>query len=177
MSESEELVDYYDDSGQIAGFCTRQEADDRNLTYPNVIVFVFTADGRVWIQKRSLGKRHYPGAWDTSACGALEHNEDPKVAAERELQEEMGISANLLFVEKFLNIFPAEDGVTKRQRMSHIFIGTTDEIPEGNDEVEAVAAFEIDELVQETVKHPEDFVPSFDIELEKAVAAYKQPGV
>lgn len=172
MSDEDEFVDYYDESGVIIGYCARQEADDRNLIYPNVIVFVFTPDGRVWIQKRSLSKRHFPGLWDTSACGALAHEEDPAAAAARELQEEMGIKADMHFVEKFLNRFPSDDKQTTYARMSHIFIGISGETPTGNDEVEAVAAFEVDELLQEIQQHPENFVPSFDIEFEKAAAAY-----
>lgn len=171
--DSEEYVDYYDESGNIAGFCTRSEADERNLTYPNVIVFIFTADKRVWIQKRSLSKQHYPGLWDTSACGGVAHTEEPELAAKRELLEEMGIESDLHFVEKFLNTFPSEEGSTTRSRMSYIFIGLSEVTPTGNDEVEAVAVFEVDELLQETKLHPEDFVPSFDIEFEKAVTAYE----
>lgn len=175
MNESEELVDYYE-SGTIIGICSRKEADDRNLTYPNVIVFIFTPDKRVWIQKRSLSKRHYPGLWDTSACGALAHGEEPIAAAERELFEEMGIKSELSFIEKFLNTFASEDGKSTHSRMSYIFAGMSDETPSGNDEVEAVAAFEIDELLQETEAHPEDFVPSFDIEIRKALSYYQSLG-
>lgn len=172
--DNEELVDYYDESGAVIGYCTRKEADDRNLIYPNVIVFVFTPDKRVWIQKRSLSKRHFPGLWDTSACGALAHDEEPAAAANRELQEEMGITAEMHFVKKFLNQFPSEDKQTTYSRMSHIFIGVSSETPAGNDEVEAVAAFEIDELLQEIKQNPDDFVPSFDIEFESAARAYEE---
>ncbi len=170
---AEELVDYYDVDGNIIGFCTRQEADDRNLTYPNVIVFIFSSVKRVWIQKRALTKRHYPGLWDTSACGALAHLEDPKAAAERELFEEMQVTSDLQFVEKFLNVFPSEDGNEARSRMSYLYFGICDETPAGNHEVEAVAAFDISQLKTELSAKPADFVPSFDIEFLKALKAYE----
>lgn len=172
MNPDEELVDYYDADGNVIGFCTRREADDKNYTYPNAIVFVFTTKQQVWVQRRSFNKRHYPGLWDPSACGALAHGEDPVLAAQRELQEEIGLACDLTFVEAFLNTFPSEDGTETRSRMSHLFIGTCDDTPEWNDEVDAVAAWGIDELLAELAKNPQDFVPSFDVEIEKAVAAY-----
>lgn len=171
-NDTKELVDYFDKSGSIIGTCTRKEADDNNYIYPNVIVFIFTPDGRVWIQKRSLQKRHYPGIWDTSACGALAHDENPKIAAQRELMEEMNIACELTLVEKFINVFPSEDKSFERSRMSFIFIGTSDKIPSGNEEVEAVAAWDIEDLLEEITKNPDGFVPSFDIEIEKALKGY-----
>lgn len=170
MSDSE-LVDYFDEDGNILGVCTRKEADEKNYTYSNVIVFVFTSDDRVWIQKRSLKKLHYPGIWDVSACGALAHGEDPLRAAERELQEEMKLNCKLKLVEKFLNAFPSEDKKIIRKRMSYLFVGICDDVPEGNHEVEAVAAFTTDELLADVQANPDNFIPSFEIELRKALKA------
>jgi len=177
MNEPNELVDYYNDAGDIIGFCSRDEADLKNLIYPNVIVFVFTTDKRVWIQKRSMSKSHYPGIWDTSACGALEHDENPLAAALRELKEEIGLNCPLTFVERFLNIFPSEDGSETRRRMSYIFIGICDDNPINNHEVEAVIALDIYELLAKVRANPNDYVPSFDIELEKALKGYEHLGV
>lgn len=171
--KNEEYVDYYNEKGEVIGYCTRAEADLKNYIYPNSIVFVFTPDGRIWIQKRSLTKSHYPGMWDTSACGAIAHNEDPRVAAERELKEEMGIDCSLEFADKFLNTFRGEGDQLTRSRMSHIFIGISDQAPEGNHEVEAVAAFTISELLAEIKQNPQDFMPSFDIELDMALKKYE----
>jgi isopentenyldiphosphate isomerase len=173
MTDDEELVDYYNQEGEIIGFCSRIEADTKNYIYPNAIIFIFTRDKKVWIQKRSLHKRHYAGLWDVSACGAIAHGEDPKTAAKRELEEEMQIKCELEFVEKFLNVFPGEADQVTRSRMSHLYIGITDQTPEGNDEVEAIAAFEADELKEEIRLRPEDFVPSFDIEFLKALKVYE----
>jgi len=169
----DELVDYYNEQGEVIGFCSRDEADTKNYIYPNVLVFVFTGDKKVWIQKRSLSKRHYPGLWDPSACGALAHNEDARTAAERELLEEMGIACNLTFVEKFLQSFPGEDDQITRSRMSYLFIGISDKTPKGKDEVEAVAAFDSEDLLKEAKIRPEDFVPSFEVEFQKALKGYK----
>lgn len=167
--EDQEMVDVYDDDGTVTGTLTRHEADEQNATYGNVIVFVFTTDDRVWLQKRSHLKRHFPGLWDVSACGALAHAEDPLDAAKRELQEEMGIECDLTFVEKFLNLIPSEDGTKTYKRLSHIFVGITEDTPVGNEEVESVIAFEIHDLLREAQLYPERFVPCFSLELEKAL--------
>ena len=86
----------------------------------------------------------------------------------------MNIECDLILVEKFLNIFKGEGNQTERARMSYLYIGITDRTPTGNHEVEAVAEFDIDELLEELKNNPENFIPSFDIEIEKCLPIYKQ---
>ena len=65
----DELVDYYDQKGQVIGQCSREEAEEKNYTTPNAVIFVFTPDSKVIIQKLANSKKHYLGLWDVSACG------------------------------------------------------------------------------------------------------------
>lgn len=171
---SQELVDYYDNSGLVIGTCTRVEAEEKNLTTPNAIIFVFDSLARVLVQKRANTKKHYPGVWDTSACGGLEHGENADVAAERELFEEIGIKCDLHLVDTFLNSFASEDGSLMRTRLSSIFVGVSDDNPSHNDEVESVDRYEYEALLEMADSSPEDFVPSFKIELVKAIAGYEK---
>jgi isopentenyldiphosphate isomerase len=173
QNDDKELVDYYDPEGNVIGFCSRTEADAKNYTYPNAIIFVFSPDGNAWIQKRSINKKHYPGLWDPTACGAIAHDEDPKLAAERELEEEMQLHCNLQFVEKFLNVFPGEGDQKTRSRMSYIYVGVSSETPKSNHEVEAIAEFDTSELLEKARSNPGDFVPSFEVEYMKALSGYK----
>lgn len=108
--------------------------------------------------------------WDISACGAIASGEDPLQAAERETFEETGIKTRLEFVENFMNVFPGEGAQTFR-RLSYLYIGETDQQPVINEEVEEFRAVDYKELSIEIKQRPADFVPSFLMELEKAVSA------
>jgi isopentenyldiphosphate isomerase len=64
-------------------------------------VAVFTPSGLIVLQRRSLHKAQFPGAWDLSVTGHVslpaEASAEPvdyRAAAERELREELGVSAD-----------------------------------------------------------------------------------
>ena len=168
-----ELVDIISDDGAIVGTMSRDEAEYTNQPIQNVCVFVFNSLEKVWIQKRPMKKKHFPGLWDVSACGAVESGEDIAIAAQREQEEEMGFRAELSLVESFINEFPGQDNQTWR-RLSHLFVGESDEIPQSNDEVDEFAAWPFVELRQKIALEPEKFIPSFLVELDKAVKGWKK---
>lgn len=166
---SKEIIDVVDDSGQVVDTITREEAELNNRSIQNVIVFVFNSLGKVWIQKRPEHK-HFPGQWDVSACGAVHSGEKPQEAAEREQLEEMGFSSKLHFVESFINKFTGHDG-KPTQRLSHLFVGVSEEIPAPNDEVDEFQAIPHAELRERVLQEPSDYIPSFLLELDKATDA------
>lgn len=170
---SDEIIDILNDKGGVVDTITREEAERGNSITENVIVFVFNYDGEVWIQKRPKTKKHYPNLWDVSACGSVHSGENKMAAARREQFEEMGFTCNLKFAETFMNVFPNEDGKVIRQRLSHVFIGKSDEIPLPNEEVDEFLALPYESLRQKVVDSPQDYVPSFLVELDKATKAYK----
>jgi isopentenyl-diphosphate delta-isomerase len=175
MSDTE-ILNVMDEQGNVVHTVTREEAERDNHITPNAIIFIFTPKGEVWVQKRAKTKKHYPGIWDVSACGAILHNEKPEQSALREMDEEMGVACDLYFVEAFLNEFLGEDGSVRR-RFSHLYIGVSDKIPQVNEEVEEFVAVPADELVQKIQQHPDEYVPSFLMELEKACAAARAIGL
>ncbi len=168
-----EVLNVMDEQGNVVRTVTREEAERDNHITPNAIIFIFTPKGEVWAQKRAKTKKHFPGMWDISACGGIVHSEKPEESAQREMAEEMGFTCDLHFVEAFLNEFPGEDG-SLRRRLSHLFVGMSDKIPQVNEEVEEFMAVPVDELVQKIQAHPEQYVPSFLMELEKARAGLQR---
>jgi isopentenyl-diphosphate delta-isomerase len=168
-----EMVDVVDESGTVVGTMSREESETLNHLIQNVIVFIFNSKGEVWIQKRSITKKHFPGLWDVSACGAIFSGEAPNAAAERETAEETGIKLALSHAETFLNIFPGHDGQTFR-RLSHLYIGLSNEKPKENVEVDEFKAVPYKQLENEVTKNPSQYVSSLLIELQKAVLAYKR---
>ena len=64
-------------------------------------IFVFNQDGQVLIQKRSNGKTLWPCTWETSCSGHPVVGEDLVAAAQKRLQEELGIRTELETHGKF----------------------------------------------------------------------------
>jgi isopentenyldiphosphate isomerase len=135
------------------------------------LVFVFNSQGGVWVQLRPKTKRHYPGVWDISACGGIISGEMPTQAAAREAEEELGFAVELRRIESFMNVFPGENG-EQRKRLSHLFVGVSDETPRANDDVDEFKIWQPDELRKNVMENPDLYVPSFLLELEKAISTF-----
>lgn len=93
-------------------------------------------------------------------------------AAHRETLEEMGIEVELHHVESFLNVFPGDNG-EERKWLSHLYVGISDEQPQANNEVDEFKQWEPNELRADVKAHPDAYVPSFIVELDKAIKGFK----
>jgi isopentenyldiphosphate isomerase len=89
MDEIFEVVDEHD---IVIGRCLRSEVHRLGLRHRAVHVLVFNKRGEIFLQKRSMSKDCFPGAWDSSAAGHLEPEESYDACAVRELREELGLS-------------------------------------------------------------------------------------
>lgn len=111
---SGELIDIYDCSGEKIGTAERSKAHgDNTLLHRAAHVLVFSADGRLLLQKRAVTKRIQPGKWDASVGGHLAAGEDYLTGARRELAEELGIPVTTelehLFDVEIRNEIESED--------------------------------------------------------------------
>jgi isopentenyl-diphosphate Delta-isomerase len=88
----DEIFDVVDEHDAVIGQATRREVHARGLWHRAVHVLVFSVDGRVFLQKRSMAKDTAPGCWDSSCSGHLDAGEDYAAAAVRELREEIGLA-------------------------------------------------------------------------------------
>ena len=167
-----EIIDVLNENGQVIDSIAREQAELDNHITENVLVFIFNSLGRVWVQLRPQTKNHYPGRWDISACGGVLSNETKELAAHRETLEETGIEVELHHVESFLNVFPGDNG-EERKRLSHLYVGISDKQPKTNDEVDEFKDWQPDELRVDASAQPDAYVPSFIVELDKAVEGYK----
>jgi len=85
-----ELFDVVDLNDRVISQAPRREVHARNLIHRAVHVMVHDADGRLFLQRRSLSKDTFPGCWDSSCSGHVDTGEDYLIAARRELGEELG---------------------------------------------------------------------------------------
>lgn len=88
---SEEIFDVVDDHDEVIDHRPRGEVHRLRLKHRAVHVLVYNHAGELFLQKRSMLKDCFPGAWDSSSSGHLDTGEDYDACAVRELREELGI--------------------------------------------------------------------------------------
>src|SRR5689334_14044831 len=103
LDDPDEIFDLVDANDQVIGKVRRGDAH-RNpaLIHRSVQVLVFTHDGLLLLQRRSAHKDLFPGYYCASASGHVASGEEYATTAERELAEELGISAPLTYISKAL---------------------------------------------------------------------------
>jgi isopentenyl-diphosphate delta-isomerase type 1 len=89
---NDEIFDVVDARDEVIGHAPRREVHARKLHHRAVHVLVFNRQGEVFLQKRSLLKDSFPGAWDSSASGHLDRGEAYDACAVREVAEELGVT-------------------------------------------------------------------------------------
>ena len=94
ISVGDELVDHLSDDGEVLGSVTRRMMRRANLLHR--AVFIIVLDGsRILVHQRAAWKDLWPSYWDLAFGGVVGVGEDWDAAAERELDEEAGISTPL----------------------------------------------------------------------------------
>src|SRR5437667_5491731 len=99
----EEIFDVVNGRDEVIGQECRREVHRLGLQHRAVHVLLFNQRGEVFLQKRSMTKDTFPGAWDSSASGHLDRGETYDACALRELREELGLELALP-PEKFFKL-------------------------------------------------------------------------
>lgn len=87
-----ELFDLYTHEREKTGLVHRRgEPMPKGYSRLVVHIAVFNSRGELLIQHRHPEKKVYPALWDISAGGCAVAGETSRIAAERELHEELGI--------------------------------------------------------------------------------------
>ena len=89
---ADEIVVIVDEENRIVGSAMRRDMRRSGLIHRATYVFVFSRDGRLYVQHRTMTKDVYPGYWDLCAGGVVLAGESYEESAARELAEELGIS-------------------------------------------------------------------------------------
>jgi 8-oxo-dGTP pyrophosphatase MutT (NUDIX family) len=89
------MVDVLDDAGRVIGRTTRRDMRARRLPHRCVYILVFDPGGALFVHLRTASKDVYPSHWDAAVGGVLAAGEPFDDGAQRELREELGVTAPL----------------------------------------------------------------------------------
>ena len=89
-SAENEVFDVVNERDEVIGREIRPEVHRLGLKHRAVHILLTNARGEIFLQKRSMTKDSWPGAWDSSASGHLDAGEGYDEAAVREVREELG---------------------------------------------------------------------------------------
>jgi 16S rRNA (adenine1518-N6/adenine1519-N6)-dimethyltransferase len=90
-----------DKNDQILRYARRSDVHGNNLRHRAVHILIFNQENEVYLQQRSRWKDRHPLKWDSSAAGHVTAGESYEETAQRELEEELGLTVH---IEKILEL-------------------------------------------------------------------------
>jgi len=87
----QEDVEEIDRAGNVIRVISRREMRATVARHRAVFIAVVSSRGELLVHRRALTKDIWPGWWDVAVGGVMSPGEAADVAAQRELQEELGL--------------------------------------------------------------------------------------
>ncbi len=89
-------------------------------------VFLHRSDGALLLQRRALGKYHFPGVWANACCSHPQPGDDLVASAELRVKEELGVSCALRDVGVFTYRATCPDSGLVEHERDHVLVGSCD---------------------------------------------------
>ena len=163
---SVEKVILVDKNDKQVGLMPKLEAHKKGVLHRAFSIFIFNSKYELLLQKRSSSKYHSGGLWTNTCCSHPREGEDILDAANRRLDEEMGIKTSLRKVYDF--IYKAElDNQLTEHEFDHVFYGVFDNDPILNiDEAEDFKWVDMETLNNDIIKDEDNYTVWFKIAFE-----------
>ena len=163
---SEEKVILVDKNDNQVGLMPKLEAHEKGVLHRAFSIFIFNSNYELLLQKRASSKYHSGGLWTNTCCSHPREGEDILDAANRRLDEEMGIKTSLRKVYDF--IYKAElDNQLTEHEFDHVFYGVFDKDPILNkDEAEDFKWVDMETLNNDIIKNEDNYTVWFKIAFE-----------
>jgi isopentenyldiphosphate isomerase len=151
----EELIAEVDENDNVIGMRPISDFNSTKHIHRSVHLALFNSNGQMLLQKRSPGKRWNPNRYTWSVSGTVE-NESYEDSLKREMREEIGVSAPIQFVFKYL--FSTAD----EKAFHAVFIAHSDDkITPDFHEMTEVKWMPLKDIVVDVKLHPEKYTPPF----------------
>ena len=162
----EEQVILVDKDDKQVGLMSKLEAHEKGVLHRAFSIFIFNSKYELLLQKRASSKYHSGGLWTNTCCSHPREGEDTLDAANRRLNEEMGIKTSLRKVYDF--IYKAElDNQLTEHEFDHVFYGVFDNDPILNkDEAEDFKWVDMETLNNDIIKNEDNYTVWFKIAFE-----------
>lgn len=154
--EQNERFPVVDKNDRILRSASRSEVHGNNLLHRAVHILLFNEGGEVYLQQRSRSKDRHPLKWDSSVAGHVTAGETYDETAQRELNEELGLSLPLRKIVKL----PASE----RNDREFIWLydgAASDDFVPNSAEIEQGAFLPTSAVDGWTLARPDDFAPAF----------------
>ena len=163
---SKENVILVDENDNQVGLMPKLEAHEKGLLHRAFSIFIFNSKYELLLQKRASSKYHSGGLWTNTCCSHPREGEDILDAANRRLDEEMGIKTSLRKVYDF--IYKAElDNQLTEHEFDHVFYGVFDNDPILNkNEAEDFKWVDMETLNNDIIKNEDNYTVWFKIAFE-----------
>ena len=163
---SEEKVILVDKNDNQVGLMPKLEAHEKGVLHRAFSIFIFNSKYELLLQKRASSKYHSGGLWTNTCCSHPREGEDTLDAANRRLDEEMGMKTSLRKVYDF--IYKAElDNQLTEHEFDHVFYGVCDRDPILNkDEAEDFKWVDMETLNNDIMKNEDNYTVWFKIAFE-----------
>jgi len=149
------------------GVMDKMEAHKKGLLHRAISVFIFNSNNEWLLQQRAQHKYHSGLLWSNASCTHPMGGEDEISAANRRLEEEMGMEASLEKLFSFQYKAYLDSDLIEHE-LDHIFVGYTNQKPDINPaEVCDYRYISTEGLKEEIKTNPEIFSEWFKLLFER----------
>lgn len=169
QNQTQEFITIVNEQDQIIGYEEKIKVHQLGLLHRAFSVFIINDKGETMLQKRAVTKYHSGGLWTNTCCGHPRENETILQAANRRLQEEMGIQTELKEVGT-IHYQAALDHDLQENEIDHIIVGKFNDNPKLNgQEAENWQWISLEELKNDIENHPENYTIWLKIIIDKGL--------
>ena len=150
-----------DQADRPVGRMEKQEAHRKGLLHRAFSVFLLDGS-KLLIQRRALDKYHCGGLWTNTCCSHPAPGEPVLLAAERRLDEELGIkNARLRELDTFLYRAAFPNGLAEHE-LDHVLLGEySGPVQPDPMEIAQVRWIDLEELQRDLQAFPQWYTPWF----------------
>jgi isopentenyl-diphosphate delta-isomerase len=148
------------------GTMEKMEAHKKGLLHRAFSVILVNSKGELLLQKRAAKKYHSASLWTNACCSHPRPGETVEAAAERRIQEELGIHAKTTLAYSFVYKVALENNLTEHE-LDHVLIGKFDGDPIVNpEEIEDWKYITLSSLRKDIHKNPAHYTHWFKLIME-----------
>jgi isopentenyl-diphosphate delta-isomerase len=156
-----EQVILVNEKDEVIGECEKMQAHEEGRLHRAFSVLVFNDRGALLLHQRAHEKYHCGGLWTNTCCSHQRMHETHESAAQRRLQEEMGIQTPLEHIGSFIYKAQFDNGLTEHE-FDHVLFGRYSLAPQPNpNEVVDWKYMPIREIEEDIQNNPDNYTVWF----------------